>query len=201
MSDEKPQSMELNIPGDGHTFIGNANEVNISGEANVFLAGEAVKREVVPFGEITISLEDSNLLAEFKKDYDELIIKCIKTDYTVPGVDINLYDEIDLRYRDKWDVKMLKFKSKELRRIIFELVGALNDLTQYLTEEYMRLLETPNGFELIAKNQSWEEGCKLREVLRPQTNKLRYKLRDLYRELHPEEYEGVPPFEDYYEEE
>ena len=201
MSDEKPLSMELNIPGDGHTFIGNANEVNISGEANVFLAGEAVKREVVPFGEITICLEDSDLLEEFKKDYDELIIKCIKTDYTVPGVDINLYDEIDLRYRDKWDVKMLKFKSKELRRIIFELVGALNDLTQYLTEEYMRLLETPNGFELIAKNQSWEEGCKLREVLRPQTNKLRYKLRDLYRELHPEEYEGVPPFEDHYEEE
>lgn len=201
MSDEKPLSMELNIPGDGHTFIGNANEVNISGEANVFLAGEAVKREVIPFGEITICLEDSDLLEEFKKDYDELIIKCIKTDYTVPGVDINLYDEIDLRYRDKWDVKMLKFKSKELRRIIFELVGALNDLTQYLTEEYMRLLETPNGFELIAKNQSWEEGCKLREVLRPQTNKLRYKLRDLYRELHPEEYEGVPPFEDHYEEE
>lgn len=201
MSDEKPKSMELNIPGDGHTFIGNANEVNISGEANVFLAGEAVKMEVVPFGEITICLEDSKLLEEFKKDYDELIIKCIKTDYTVPGVDINLYDEIDLRYREKWDVKMLKFKSKELRRIIFEIVGALNDLTQYLTEEYMRLLETPNGFELIAKNQSWEEGCKLREVLRPQTNKLRYKLRDLYRDLHLEEYEGIPPFEDHYEEE
>lgn len=201
MSDEKPKSMELNIPGDGHTFIGNANEVNISGEANVFLAGEAVKMEVVPFGEITICLEDSKLLEEFKKDYDELIIKCIKTDYTVPGVDINLYDEIDLRYREKWDVKMLKFKSKELRRIIFEIVGALNDLTQYLTEEYVRLLETPNGFELIAKNQSWEEGCKLREVLRPQTNKLRYKLRDLYRDLHLEEYEGIPPFEDHYEEE
>ena len=110
MSDEKPQSMELNIPGDGHTFIGNANEVNISGEANVFLAGEVVKREVVPFGENTICLEDSNLREEFKKDYDELIIKCIKTDYKVSGVDINLYDEIDLQYRDKWDVKMLKFK-------------------------------------------------------------------------------------------
>lgn len=200
MSDDKSQSKEINIPGDGHTFIGNANEVNISGPANVYLAGEAVKSEVVPFGKITINLEDSKLLEEFKKDYDDLVVKCIKTDYTVPGVDINLYDEIDLRYREKWDVKMLKLKNKELRRIVFDTIGALNDLTQYLTDEYMRVLETPHGLELIARNQSWEQGCKLREVLRPETNKLRYKLRDLYRELHPDEYEGMPPFEDYPEE-
>lgn len=201
MSDDKSQSKEINIPGDGHTFIGNANEVNISGPANVYLAGEAVKSEVVPFGKITINLEDSKLLEEFKKDYDDLVVKCIKTDYTVPGVDINLYDEIDLRYREKWDVKMLKFKNKELRRIVFDTIGALNDLTQYLTDEYMRVLETPHGLELIARNQSWEQGCKLREVLRPETNKLRYKLRDLYRELHPDEYEGMPPFDDYPEDE
>ena len=171
MSDDKSQSKEINIPGDGHTFIGNANEVNISGPANVYLAGEAVKSEVVPFGKITISLEDSKLLEEFKKDYDEIVIKCIKTDFTVPGVDINLYDEIDISYREKWDVKMLKFKNKELRRIIFDTIGALNDLTQYLTDEYMRALETPRGYVLIARNESWEQGCKLREVLRPQTTK------------------------------
>lgn len=201
MIDDKSQSKEINIPGDGHTFIGNANEVNISGPAHVYLAGETAKSEVVPFGEITISLEDSKLLEEFKKDYDELVIKCIKTDFTVPGVDINLYDEIDISYREKWDVKMLKFKNKELRRIIFDTLGALNDLTQYLTDEYMRALETPRGYVLIARNESWEQGCKLREVLIPQTTKLRYKLRDLYRELHPEEYEGMPPFDDYPEDE
>lgn len=200
MSDDKSQANEINIPGDGHTFIGSANEVNISGPANVYLAGEVAKSEVVPFGKITISLEDSKLLEELKKDYDELVIKCIKTDFTVPGVDINLYDEIDIRYREKWDVKMLKFKNKELRRIIFDMLGALNDLTQYLTDEYMRALETPRGYVLIARNESWEQGCNLREVLRPQTTKLRYKLRDLYREIHPEEYEGMPPFDDYPEE-
>ena len=201
MSDDMSQTKEINIPGDGHTFIVNANEVNISGPANVYLAGEAVKSEVVPFGKITISLEDSKLLEEFKKDYDELVIKCIKTDFTVPGVDINLYDEIDISYREKWDVKMLKFKNKELRRIIFDTIGALNDLTQYLTDEYMRALETPRGYVLIARNESWEQGCKLREVLIPQNTKLRYKLRDLYRELHPEEYEGMPPCDDYPEDE
>lgn len=200
MSDDKSQSSEINIPGDGHTFIGSANEVNISGSANVYLAGEVAKSEVVPFGKITISLEDSKLLEELKKDYDELVIKCIKTDFTVPGVDINLYDEIDIRYREKWDVKMLKFKNKELRRIIFDMIGALNDLTQYLTDEYMRALETPRGYVLIARNESWEQGCNLREILRPQTTKLRYKLRDLYREIHPEKYKGMPSFDDYPEE-
>lgn len=42
----------------------------------------------------------------------------------------------------------------------------------------MSALETPQGYVLIAGNESWEQGCKLREVLRPQTTKLRYKLRD-----------------------
>ena len=68
MSDDKSQSNEINIPGDGHTFIGSANAVNISGPANVYLAGEVAKSEVVPFGKITISLEDSKLLEELKKD-------------------------------------------------------------------------------------------------------------------------------------
>lgn len=59
------------------------------------------------------------------------------------------------------------------------------------TDEYMRALETPRGYVLIARNESWKQGCNLREVLRPQTTELRYKLRDLYREIHPEEYEGM----------
>ena len=29
--------------------------------------------------------------------------------------------------------------------------------------------------------------------------RLRYKLRDLYRELHPEDFEGIPPYEDSYD--
>lgn len=65
----------------------------------------------------------------------------------------------------------------------------------------MRAVDTPQGFVLIARNESWELGCQLREVLRPNTERLRYKLRDLYRELHSEEYEGMSPFEDHYEEE
>ena len=196
------KTTEINIPGDGHTFIGNTNAVNITGPANVILAGEQIpKIEVVPFGDLQITLEDSKLLDEFKTEYDEVILECVKTDFTAPWVDIDLYDKIDLPYHEKWDVKSLKFKKNELRKLVTDMLSSLLELSGYLTEQYMRVVDTPRGPVLIAKNQSIEEGDQLRDVLRPETNKLRYKLRDLYRELHPEEYEGVPPFEDHYGEE
>ena len=203
MSDkDEVRKIDINIPGDNNTFVANADTVNISSANNVILVGEELKnQEMISFGEIQISLEDSKLLEDFKKDYDRLIYECVKTDFTAPWVRIDLSDDIDFTYREKWELKSLKFKNKELRKMIFETISALSELSGYLTDQYMRAVDTPQGFVLIARHESWELGCQLREVLRPNTERLRYKLRDLYRELHPEEYEGMPPFEDHYEEE
>lgn len=203
MSDKKEgHKIDINIPGDNNTFVANADTVNISSTNNVVLVGEELKdHEMIYFGEIQISLEDSRLLEDFKKDYDNIICECVKTDFTAPWVRIDLADDIDFIYREKWELRSLKFKNKDLKKLIFETILALSELSGYLTEQFMRVVETPQGFVLIARNESWELGCQLRKVLRPNTERLRYKLRDLYRELHPEEYEGVPPFEDHYEEE
>lgn len=199
---EEQKKIEVNVPGDGNTIVAHADNVNVSGPANVVLVEETIPPiEMVQFGEVQITIADSKLLDEFKADYDKIIKECVKTDFTVPGVNIDLSDSIDFMYQEKWDTKSLKFKKPELRRLIFDTIGALSDLSGYLTDQYMRAIDTPRGCVLIARNESWEQGCQLREVLRPQTNRLRYKLRDLYRELHPEEYEGLPPFEDNYEEE
>lgn len=199
---EEVRKIDINIPGDNNTFVANADTVNISSANNVILVGEEIKnQEMISFGEIQISLEDSKLLEDFKKDYDRIIYECVKTDFMAPWVRIDLADDIDFTYREKWELKSLKFKNKELRKMIFETISALSELSGYLTDQYMRAVDTPQGFVLIARNESWELGCQLREVLRPNTNRLRYKLRDLYIELHPEEYEGMPPFEDHYEEE
>ena len=153
----------------------------------------------IPFGNEQISVNDSQLLNEFLKDYDPTIIKCIDTDFTFPGVDINLSDTITFLYDDKWKIKSLKFRNKTLRKTIFDTLETLNELTIYLSDVYMRTIDTPLGMQLIARNQSWEEGCRLREKLRPETMRLRYKLRDLYRDLHPDDYADVPPFKDSYE--
>lgn len=203
MSDkENGRNIDLNIPGDNNTFVASAGSVNISGANNVVLVGEELsKKEMISFGDIQISLEDSRVLKDFKKDYDDIILECVKTDFTAPWVRINLVDDIDISYREKWEIKSLKVRNLELKKLILETLSTLSELSGYLSEQYMRAVETPHGFVLIARNESWELGCQLREVLRPNTNRLRYKLRDLYRELHPEEYEGLSPFEDHYEEE
>ncbi len=204
MSDkeDKQKKIEVNVPGDGNTIVAHADKVSVSGPTNVVLVGETIPTiEMVSFGGMQITLADSKLLDEFKADYDEIIKECVKTDFTVPGVNIDLSDNITFLYQEKWDAKSLKFKKPELRKLIFATIEALSDLTGYLSDQYMRAINTPRGYVLIARNESWEQGCQLREVLRPQTMKLRYQLRNLYRELHPEKYEGLPPFEDHYEEE
>lgn len=199
MSEElkEQKKIEVNIPGDGNTIVAHADNVSVSGLANVVLVGKTIPPiEMVSFGEVQITIADSKLLDEFKADYDEIIKECVKTDFTVPGVNIDLGDNINFLYQEKWDTKSLKFKKPELRKLIFATIEALLELSGYLNDQYMRAIDTPRGYVLIARNESWEQGCQLREVLRP----VRYKLRDLYRELHSEEYEGLPPFEDHYEE-
>lgn len=201
-NDVQTKQIDINIPGDNNTFVANAGTVNISGSANVVLVGEELaKQELILFGDIQISLEDSRLLEEFKNDYDNIVLECVKTDFTVPWVRIGLSDDITFTYSEKWEIRSLKFKNKDLRKLVFDTLSTLSELSGYLTDQYMRAVDTPCGYALIARNESWEQGCQLREVLRPNTNRLRYKLRDLYRELHPEAYGGMPPFEDHYEEE
>ena len=55
---------------------------------------------MISFGEIQISLEDSKLLEDFKKDYDRIIYERVKTDFTAPWVRIDLADDIDFTYEN-----------------------------------------------------------------------------------------------------
>lgn len=145
----------------------------MSDPANVVLGGENIPSiEIVSFGDVQIAIADSKLLEKFKSDYDEIIKECVKTDFIVLGVNINIGDSINFLYQEKWDTKSLKFKKPELRKLIFAMIEALSDLSGYLNDKYMRAIETPRGYVLIARNESAQQGDQLREVLRPQTNKL-----------------------------
>ena len=192
--------------GENNIFISNEKNVNINGASGTSISvseeGVHVAENVkVAFGEEQLSLEDANLLNDFRRDYDNLIVKCIKTDYTVPGINIDFPDIIDGLYSERWDVKSLKTRNKVLRKLVLDTLQALNELSGFMSDKYMRIIEDAHGnCSYIPRNESLEQGDRLRDELRPKTNKLRYKLRDLYRELHPEDYEGIPPFEDYCEE-
>lgn len=193
---DNTQTRNFTQTGDNNTMIASAENVTL------VLSSESTntnKNIEIPFGNERISISDSQLLKEFLQDYENTIIKCVKTDFTVPGIDIDLSETITSSYEEKWDIKSLKFRNNFLREIIFNTLKTLNELTIYLSDEYMRVIETSAGLQLIARNESREEGDRLRGKLRLETMSLRYKLRDLYRELHPDDYADLPPFEDSYE--
>jgi hypothetical protein len=131
-----------------------------------------------------VSLKDTELLSEFKSDYTPIIEYCINTDFSAELVNINLSDKIASLYNDKWRFRSRDFADAHLRKLKNNILAALNELTVYLSDRYLRLHE---GFgQLIFRNQSWEEGDRLREELRPNTIRIREKLRDLYLELYPD---------------
>ncbi len=122
-----------------------------------------------------LSEADNSLLIELKNDYTEILEYCIRTDFSSELVDINLNDKIcELEYF-KWSQKKYKFSTISLECLKDELLRSLNELTYYLSSEYLRLHEA-RGM-LIFKNQSWEEGCKLRDELRPNTLRIRKELK------------------------
>lgn len=117
MSNEN-QSKDINVSGDGNTFIGNASEVNITGPVNVVLAGDKTEQsEMIQFGDLKISAADASLLEEFKKDYSKILEYCIKTDFASELVDINFGEEVRILYDEKWRFKSRDFSNRELRKL------------------------------------------------------------------------------------
>ena len=187
MSNEN-QSKDINVSGDGNTFIGNASEVNITGPVNVVLAGDKTEQsEMIQFGDLKISAADASLLEEFKKDYSKFLEYCIKTDFASELVDINFGEEVRILYDEKWRFKSRDFSNRELRKLKNKILKTLNELMQYVSPEYLRLHEATGM--LIFKNQSWEEGCKLRDEFHPNSDRLRQEIANLYVKLYPEEFQ------------
>lgn len=140
------------------------------------------KIEHLPRNPDTVSEDDKALLEEFKNDYTDILEYCIRTDFTAEFVDPNLGDRIFDLYYEKWTSKRLNFNSNHLREIKSEILETLNDLQKYLSPDYLRVHETSGN--LIFRNQSEEEGNKLRDDFRPNSERIRIELRDLLNRLY-----------------
>ena len=98
----------------------------------------------------------------------------------MPGFNsVELRDNLRLLCTGNWRYRIRRFKDSELKAMISEIVEILCQLLEYLSDKYMRTV----GMNLIPKNESWEEGETLRNVLQPETEELRKKLSDYYNEL------------------
>lgn len=142
---------------------------------------------MIQFGDLKISAADASLLEEFKKDYSKILEYCIKTDFASELVDINFGEEVRILYDEKWRFKSRDFSNRELRKLKNKILKTLNELMQYVSPEYLRLHEATGM--LIFKNQSWEEGCKLRDEFHPNSDRLRREIANLYVKLYPEEFQ------------
>lgn len=120
---------------------------------------------------------DRRLLLELKRDYTEILEYCIRTDFSAQLVKCELAEEIYNYEELKWSLKINKFTTVALENIKNDLLESLRQLLGYLSPEYFRLHES--GM-LIFKNQSAEEGRKLREELRPGTEKIRIRLKKIF---------------------
>lgn len=134
-------------------------------------------------GDLKISDNDAKLLAEFKNDYKNILKYCIRIDPTGEAFDIHCLELIDLNYT-RWQFDWRDFESEKIREIVYHTLKNFNEYLDYLSDQYMiPLLANPNF--VIYKNQSREDGERLREVIIPNTIRIRKELRDRYLELWP----------------
>lgn len=122
------------------------------------------------------------VLDSLRKDYKGIMIYCIENDPCAMPTKIELADEITIA-NDKWKYEWREIEDTALRKLALEIMETLNEYSVYLSDTYLRLI--PDRNVLWFRNESWEEGCRLREDMQPNTKRLRQKIADLYRRLYP----------------
>ena len=116
----------------------------------------------------------------FRDDYDQILKYCINTDPSAEPILISLCDDIN-ELQSKWEFDIIKVTEADKRSLMQDVISTLSKYTYYLSDKYLRPLN--NGNRLIYRNQSAEEGERLKKELRPKTVELRRKMKTLYERL------------------
>ena len=133
------------------------------------------------------------IIEDFYKDYDELILLCINTDFAEMPINADIPDTISSLYKGKWEIKSTKLRNELLRQYVFKTLKVLSELENILNPEFVFLL--PDGKHLRMLHDTFEDDERNDSIFRPITHQSRLQLRNLYVKLHPEDYEGHPQFE------
>ena len=134
-------------------------------------------REDIPNGD-----SKNNVLASLRRDYKAIMIYCIENDPCAGPTKIDLADEINAA-NDNWKYEWREIEDAGLRKLAFDIMETLNEYSVYISDVYLRWI--PDTDVLWFRNESWEEGCRLREDMQPNTKRIRQKIADLYRRLYP----------------
>ena len=126
--------------------------------------------------------KDSAFLERFKNEAEPLFEYCIEHDPAAGGTRITLADEINY-FISSWKFDVRKIKDNVFRKLVLDTMQVLSDYTYYISDKFLRLI--PDRNILWFRNESWEEGEQLRNVLQPESHKKRCEIRDLYMRLYP----------------
>lgn len=126
--------------------------------------------------------QDTIYLKQFRAEAKPILKYCIENDPSAGETKLILADEISDLIRH-WQFEYREIEDIALRLIVKDAMQVLGDYTYYISDKFLRLI--PDRGVLWFRNESWEEGEQLRNVLRPETIKKRYEMRDLYLRLYP----------------
>ena len=133
-------------------------------------------------GWTTLSSEDLAYLKNFRADSRDILIYIIKNDPSAGPTDFFLSDRIN-DIIEKWQFSVREIENNAFRKLVLDILNTLGKYTYYISDVFLRYI--PERGILWFRNESWEEGNRLREELQPKSYELRCKIARLYEKLYP----------------
>lgn len=129
-----------------------------------------------------LSTDDLLLLKKFRAESRDLLQYIIQNDPSAGPTEITLSDEISDLIQ-KWQFKLREIEDNAFRNVVIHILKVLKEYTYYISDVFLRLI--PGRNILWFRNESFEEGNRLRNQLQPKSSELRREIAKLYEKLYP----------------
>lgn len=129
-----------------------------------------------------LNTDDTLFLKKFRGGAKPLFKYCINNDPSAGGTDIFLLDNIT-DFINSWKYNYREIEDYALRTLVKDTMDILGEYTYYLSDKFLRLI--PDRNILWFRNESWKESEQLRNILKPESYRLRCEIRNLYLRLYP----------------
>jgi len=83
----------------------------------------------------------------------------------------------------KWQYDLREIEDIAFRQLVIDTTQTMEEYSYYVSDEFLRLI--PGTDRLWFRNESAEDGDRLRNVLQPKSHELRLAMAELYRRLYP----------------
>lgn len=130
----------------------------------------------------SLSQEDKDTLKSFRSDCEETLLYIIDNDPSAGSTKMELSEEISFIIQ-RWQLRYRKIESSSLRTLVTSILKVLGEYSYYISDIFLRPI--PERGILWFRNESLEEGNRLREELQPNSYKLRCEIGELYQKLYP----------------